>query len=417
VRPHWAAPQNSACGRAAAPIRQRRVTLGSNGPTPTREGLRRRDLGRSPTDSGLEGVKTNHRRPRHLPARKAISTYLQGNPEDPSSPGSRGPAAGLAKKKAASPSPPGGTKIGVGFSEATSSSPGAETDKYIFVPAVTTTVGRLLAARASSRSAVPGSAERGASYRDRQTQRRSEGRTLPVASGIRTARRVGGGQMEHPRRLRYSTWRTKTATTSHMAADARVSGLPGPTSAAVRPPSTMARTRPLLTSRGAPAGRSWQDEPQFPGRQEVRHGRHRAFSRTAGSPTSRYAPTNRTSFPKEVTPPHGQDAVGPPTDGFMLARRPRTTAAARTVLEFPAGAQSEGEERDMAVEPSKPRLSTSRQDGTLYPSLQTEVRQLIASASPQVSSRTRPADPGFISTVVLPGRSEWIGHPDDGSAT
>lgn len=118
-------------------------------------------------------------------------------------------------------------------------------------------------------------------------------------------------------------------------------------------------------------------------------------------------------FP-EIDAAHGQDAVEAPTDGFMLSRKPKNDSGARKFLEFLGGARAE--ELYMGVDPSN--LAVNKQASTAsYNDLQKKSAELIASAKHISQFADRDSDPGFISTVVLPGLTEWLGHPDDGAST
>ncbi|MGW3563929.1 ABC transporter substrate-binding protein [Streptomyces sp. NPDC000941] len=118
-------------------------------------------------------------------------------------------------------------------------------------------------------------------------------------------------------------------------------------------------------------------------------------------------------FP-EIDGVHGLDAVEAPTDGFMLSRKPKNEDGAKKFLEFLGGARAE--ELYMGVDPSN--LAANEQAGTgSYNALQTKSAELINSAKNISQFADRDSDPGFISTVVLPGLVEWLGHPDDGTAT
>jgi multiple sugar transport system substrate-binding protein len=118
-------------------------------------------------------------------------------------------------------------------------------------------------------------------------------------------------------------------------------------------------------------------------------------------------------FP-EIDAAHGQDAVEAPTDGFMLSRRPKNEAGAKKFLEFLGGAHTE--ELYMGVDPSNLAVNDKASTGS-YNALQKKSADLIASAKQISQFADRDSDPGFISTVVLPGLTEWLSHPDDGSGT
>jgi multiple sugar transport system substrate-binding protein len=116
-------------------------------------------------------------------------------------------------------------------------------------------------------------------------------------------------------------------------------------------------------------------------------------------------------FP-EIDPANGQDAVEAPTDGFMLSRRPKNEKGAKELLEFLGSAQAEN--LYMGVDPSNVAVHAKADTGSYNP-LQKKSAELIASAKHITQFADRDSDPGFISTVVLPGLTQWLGHPDDGS--
>ncbi|MFH8224558.1 ABC transporter substrate-binding protein [Streptomyces sp. NPDC018057] len=118
-------------------------------------------------------------------------------------------------------------------------------------------------------------------------------------------------------------------------------------------------------------------------------------------------------FP-EVDPAHGQDTVEAPTDGFMLSRKPKNPDGARKFLEFLGGARAE--HTYMGVDPSNLAVH-EKADTSAYNALQKKSAELIASAKHISQFADRDSDPGFVSTVLLPGLTAWLGHPDDGSGT
>lgn len=118
-------------------------------------------------------------------------------------------------------------------------------------------------------------------------------------------------------------------------------------------------------------------------------------------------------FP-EIDSAYGQDAVEAPTDGFMLSKSPKNEDGAKKFLEFLGGAQAE--ELYAGVDPSN--LGVNDQTSTsAYNALQKKSAELIGSAKNISQFADRDSDPGFISTVVLPGLTEWLSHPDDGTET
>jgi multiple sugar transport system substrate-binding protein len=98
----------------------------------------------------------------------------------------------------------------------------------------------------------------------------------------------------------------------------------------------------------------------------------------------------------------------------MLSRRPKNESGAKKFLEFLGGAHTE--ELYMGVDPSNLAVNEKASTGS-YNALQKKSADLIASAKHISQFADRDSDPGFISTVVLPGLTEWLSHPDDGSGT
>jgi multiple sugar transport system substrate-binding protein len=117
-------------------------------------------------------------------------------------------------------------------------------------------------------------------------------------------------------------------------------------------------------------------------------------------------------FP-EVDPAYGQDAVEAPTDGFMLSRSPKNPAGARKFLEYLGSAKAEN--LYMGIDPSNVAVNSAADTGS-YNALQQKSAQLIAGAKYITQFGDRDSDPGFISTVIEPGLSQWLSHPDDGSS-
>ncbi|MFD5752036.1 ABC transporter substrate-binding protein [Streptomyces sp. NPDC127033] len=118
-------------------------------------------------------------------------------------------------------------------------------------------------------------------------------------------------------------------------------------------------------------------------------------------------------FP-EIDPAYGRDSVEAPTDGFMLSRRPKNAEGARKFLEFLGS--PEAESIYLSVDPSNVAVH-SKADTSTYNALQKKSAELIGAARHITQFGDRDSDPGFVSTVVLPGLTQWLGHPDDGAAT
>ena len=113
------------------------------------------------------------------------------------------------------------------------------------------------------------------------------------------------------------------------------------------------------------------------------------------------------AFP-EIDPSYGQDTVEAPTDGFMLSRKPKNEDGANKLLEFLGSAKAEN--LYMGVDPSNVAVN-SEADTSTYNALQKKSAELIASAKHITQFGDRDSDPGFISTVVLPGPDPVAGPP------
>ncbi|GAA2364380.1 hypothetical protein [Streptomyces cuspidosporus] len=70
----------------------------------------------------------------------------------------------------------------------------------------------------------------------------------------------------------------------------------------------------------------------------------------------------------------------------------------------------------MGVDPSNLAVN-EKADTSSYNALQKKSARLIASARHISQFADRDSDPGFVATVLLPGLTQWLGHPDDGAGT
>ena len=112
-------------------------------------------------------------------------------------------------------------------------------------------------------------------------------------------------------------------------------------------------------------------------------------------------------FP-EIDPTHGQDAIEAPTDGFMMSARPKNSDGATKFLEYAGTADAENTYG--AVDTSE--LAVNKQaDTSKYSDLRKKGVEVIAQAKYVTQFADRDSDPGFISNVVEPAVSSWLGAP------
>ncbi|WP_055585601.1 ABC transporter substrate-binding protein [Streptacidiphilus griseoplanus] len=391
-----AVPALTACGGGAGSD-PKTVTFGSNGADATPKKAYAAVTDAFQKDSKLT-VRTNT--VDHDTFQKSISTYLQGTPDDVFTWFAGYRMQYFAKKGLASPLDEVWDTIGAGFSDATRQLSRGEDGKYYFVPlynypwavfyrkSVFQQHGYQIPANWSQFTALA-----------RQMQKDG---LSPIASGY------GGGDSwsilgafdylnlrANGYDFHMSLMRGQAAWT-----DKRV----------VRTIDLWRELAPYYQTGGG--GRSWQDAAQSLLDKKSGMAVIGLFLGQQVTDESLRADIDFFPFP-EIDPTYGQDTVEAPTDGFMLSRRPKNHDGATKLLEFLGGAKAEG--LYMGVDPSNVAVNSGA-DTSAYNALQKKSAELIAGAKHITQFGDRDSDPGFISTVVEPGFTEWLNHPDDGSA-
>lgn len=374
------------------------VTFGSNGADATPKKAYTSVTEAFAKDSGLT-VKTNT--VDHDTFQKSISTYLQGTPDDVFTWFAGYRMQYFAKKKLCSPLDDVWDSIGAGFSDATKQLSRGEDGKYYFVPLYNYPWAvfyrkSLFTERGYQ---VP---QKWGEFIALTKQMKKDGLS-PIASGY-----GGGDSWSILGAFDYLNLRTN-------GYDFHMSLMRGKVPwTDKRALATLDHWRELAPyyQQGA-AGRSWQDAAQSLVDKKSGMAVIGLFLGQQITDEKIRADIDFFPFP-EIDAAHGQDAVEAPTDGFMLSRRPKNEAGAKKFLEFLGGAHAE--ELYMGVDPSNLAVNQQAKTGS-YNALQKKSAALIASAKHISQFADRDSDPGFISTVVLPGLTQWLGHPDDGSGT
>ncbi|MGC4807462.1 ABC transporter substrate-binding protein [Micromonospora sp. DT233] len=115
------------------------------------------------------------------------------------------------------------------------------------------------------------------------------------------------------------------------------------------------------------------------------------------------------TFP-EIDPAIGARALDAPIDGYMMARRPKSEANARKLLEYLGSAQA----ADVTVrnDPATLVANTGAATGT-YTALQKKAAELVGSATEIAQFLDRDTRPDFASTVIIPALQQFIRDPKD----
>ncbi|MGW3243883.1 ABC transporter substrate-binding protein [Streptomyces sp. NPDC001070] len=390
-----AAPVLTACGGGAA-ADPKTVSFGSNGADATPKSAYAAVTKAFTKDSGLT-VKTNT--VDHDSFQKSISSYLQGTPDDVFTWFAGYRMQYFAKKGLATPVDDVWEKIGGGFSEATKQLSRGQDGKFYFVPLYNYPWGVFY--RKSLFQERGYSVPRTWSEFTALAKRMKRDGLSPIASGY------GGGDAwsilgafdylnlrANGYEFHMSLMRGEVSWTDKRAATAL----------------DLWREISPYYQQGA-AGRSWQDAAQSLLDKKSGMAVIGLFLGQQVSDEALRGDIDFFPFP-EIDPANGQDAVEAPTDGFMLSRRPKNEKGAKKLLEFLGSAQAEN--LYMGVDPSNVAVHAKADTGSYNP-LQKKSAELIASAKHITQFADRDSDPGFISTVVLPGLTQWLGHPDDGS--
>ncbi|MER6165602.1 ABC transporter substrate-binding protein [Streptomyces violaceorubidus] len=392
-----AAPVLTACG-GGPKADPKTVTFGSNGADAAPKSAYAAVTKAFTRDSGLK-VATNT--VDHDTFQKSITSYLQGTPDDVFTWFAGYRMQYFAKKGLATPLDDVWEKLGDGFSDATRQLSRGEDGKYYFVPLYNYPWAvfyrkSLFAERGYE---VPATWEEFIALAKRM---RGDGLD-PVASGY-----GGGDSWSVLGAFDYLNLRAN-GYDFHMAL------MRGETSwtdqRTTRVLDLWRELTPHYQKSGG--GRSWQDAAQSLLDKKTGMAVIGLFLGQQVTDEKIRADLDFFAFP-EIDPAHGQDAVEAPTDGFMLSRRPKNEDGAKKFLTYLGGAAAE--EAYMKADPSNLAVN-ERASTASYNPLQRKSAELIARAKHISQFADRDSDPGFISTVVLPGLTEWLGHPDDGAAT
>ncbi|MFJ5155406.1 ABC transporter substrate-binding protein [Streptomyces sp. NPDC088353] len=391
-----AVPALAACGSGAGSD-PKTVTFGSNGGDATPKKAYAAVTDAFQKDSGLT-VKTNV--VDHDTFQKSISTYLQGTPDDVFTWFAGYRMQYFAKKGLASPIDDVWARIGAGYSDATKQLSKGEDGKYYFVPLYNYPWAVFYRKSVFQRHGyqVP---TRWSQFIALAKQMKKDGLS-PIASGY------GGGDSwsilgafdylnlrANGYDFHMSLMRGQVAWT-----DAR----------AAKTIDLWRELTPYYQTNGG--GRSWQDAAQSLLDKKSGMAIIGLFVGQQITDDSLRSDIDFFPFP-EIDPAYGQDTVEAPTDGFMLSRRPKNLDGATKFIEFLGGAKAEGVY--MGIDPSNVAVNSGAGTGS-YNALQKKAAELIASAKHITQFGDRDSDPGFISTVVEPGFTEWLNHPDNGSA-
>ncbi|MGW3626644.1 ABC transporter substrate-binding protein [Streptomyces sp. NPDC000880] len=391
-----AMPALAACGGGAASD-PKMVTFGSNGADATPKKAYTAVTDAFEKDSKLT-VKTNT--VDHDTFQKSISTYLQGTPDDVFTWFAGYRMQYFAKKGLASPVDDVWDKIGAGYSDAAKQLSKGEDGKYYFVPlynypwavfyrkSVFKQYGYQIPVNWSQFTALA-------------KQMKKDGLS-PIASGY-----GGGDSWSILGAFDYLNLRAN-------GYDFHMSLMRGEVSwTDKRAARTIDLWRELSAYHQTGAGgRSWQDAAQSLLDKKSGMAIIGLFLGQQITDEALRSDIDFFAFP-EIDPTYGQDTVEAPTDGFMLSRKPKNLDGANKFLEFLGGAKAENVY--MGIDPSNVAVNSGAGTGS-YNALQKKSAELIAGAKHITQFGDRDSDPGFISTVVLPGFTEWLNHPDDGSA-
>ncbi|MEU0810896.1 ABC transporter substrate-binding protein [Streptomyces sp. NPDC005970] len=392
-----AAPVLTACGGGAG-ADPKTVTFGSNGADATPKSAYAALTSAFTKDSGLK-VKTNT--VDHDTFQKSITSYLQGTPDDVFTWFAGYRMQHFAKKKLCSPIDDVWETIGGGFSEATKQLCRGEDGTYYFVPLY-----NYPWAVFYRRSLFE---ERGYQVPRKWDEfialakRMKRDGLSPIASGY-----GGGDSWSVLGAFDYLNLRANGYDFHMQLMRGQVSWTDKRTARIL---DLWRELTPYYQS--SAGGRSWQDAAQS--LLDKKSGMAVIGLFVGQQITDQKIRGDIDFFPfPEIDAAHGQDAVEAPTDGFMLSRRPKNADGARKFLEFLGSARAE--QQYMDVDPSNLAVN-EKADTSSYNALQKKSAQLIGSARHISQFADRDSDPGFVSTVLLPGLIQWLGHPDDGADT
>jgi multiple sugar transport system substrate-binding protein len=118
------------------------------------------------------------------------------------------------------------------------------------------------------------------------------------------------------------------------------------------------------------------------------------------------------TFP-EVDSTIGADALDAPIDGYMMAKRPKDEAAAKSLLAFLGskdGAQAQVKQNPTTL------VANSEADVSSYTPLQKKAAELVGSAKNIAQFLDRDTRPDFASTVMIPSLQSYIKDPSQASS-
>ena len=115
------------------------------------------------------------------------------------------------------------------------------------------------------------------------------------------------------------------------------------------------------------------------------------------------------TFP-ELDSTIGSDALDAPIDGFMMARKPKEEAAAKSLLTF-LGSKEGG---DVLVKTAPTTLvANSGSNTAAYTALQKKSAELVGGAKNIAQFLDRDTNPAFASTVIIPAIQTFLKNPKD----
>nr|QLK00087.1 carbohydrate ABC transporter substrate-binding protein [Micromonospora carbonacea] len=115
------------------------------------------------------------------------------------------------------------------------------------------------------------------------------------------------------------------------------------------------------------------------------------------------------TFP-EIDPAIGAKALDAPIDGYMMARKPKSEANAKKLLEFLGSADA----ANITVKNDPSTLvANSGADVSGYTALQKKAAELVGSATEIAQFLDRDTRPDFASTVIIPAIQQFIKDPKD----
>jgi multiple sugar transport system substrate-binding protein len=115
------------------------------------------------------------------------------------------------------------------------------------------------------------------------------------------------------------------------------------------------------------------------------------------------------TFP-EIDPAVGAKALDAPIDGYMMARKPKSEANAKKLLEYVGG--KDAANITVKNDPSTLVANTGA-DTSGYTALQKKAAELVGSATEIAQFLDRDTRPDFASTVIIPAIQQFIKNPKD----